>query len=95
MGWGPSSAYGVWAIDVEWQRADAPLTMRMLKARGALPPTEITTGVQTGRTTWSACWDGDADEQMTVEVAFPPGTSQDVQLIWWYPAPKNAPNPQP
>lgn len=95
MSYGPKKAYGVWSVEVTWQREDAPLAVRVLKqdaARSVNPvlPVNATTA-RTGATSWSACWEGEVDDRMTVEIGFPSGSAQDVSVTWTYPSPKTAP----
>lgn len=95
MAYGPKRAYGVWYVDVTWQQADAPLSLRVLRQDASRSVNPVTPAdaktARTGLTAWSACWEGEADDRMTLEVGFLAGTSQDVSVTWHYPSPKSAP----
>lgn len=87
--------HGAQRLTVTWDRADAPLTVRVSAQgtgldgpNGFQPNAVLAIAVQTGPTTAEACWDGHGNERY---VAFIQQANRDVTqrvgVTWTYPLP--------
>jgi hypothetical protein len=80
---GPTNAFGVWSVDIEWQDPASSVTLWVVSV-GGMPPI---TGVRTGPTTASACWDAPTkDDGYRVQLAESGrADAQDVRVTYYFP----------